>query len=136
MIQLVGADARTVPEWFTRRLRDIDPALVCYFNSFKGAFMIDRHARDEHGNQTQTNVMTMPAISERFLEELKGMDAWTKFGSLENLRRDHENKKADFDAKAEQSIKDDMHHAALDNRRQMNEALTLVQRHNLHTPPQ
>jgi hypothetical protein len=135
MIHLVGADATAVPDWFKRRLKDIDPGLVCYWNQFQRKFCIDRVVKDETGEH-QTNVMLIPAISERFLDELKGMDAWTKYGSLEKLRATHEQAKADFDAKAEKDMKDDMHHAAMDNKRLMTEAHNLIQRHNLHTKPQ
>lgn len=136
MIHLVGADATAVPDWFKRRLKDIDPALVCYFNRFQRQFCIDRNTHDDKGNAVQTNVMMIPAISERYLDELKGMDAWNKYGSLEKMRETHEDAKKSFDAKAEKDMKDDMHHAAMDNKRLMIEAHNLIQRHNLHTKPQ
>lgn len=135
LIHLTGQDATEVPEWFKRRLRDIDAGLICYFNRFQGKFCIDRVTHDASG-EVRTNVMMIPAISERFLDELKGMDAWTKFGSLEAMRRDHEEKKRAFDEKAERDMRDDFHHAALDNRVQINKALTLIQRHDLNSKPQ
>lgn len=134
MIYLTGEDATAVPEWFKKRLADIDSALVCYFNRFHNKFCIDRVTKDENGEQ-RSNVMLIPAISERFLEELKGMDAWTNYGSLEAMRRTHEDAKAAHDAKFEADMKDDLHHAAMDNKRQMHEALTLIQRHDLTSKP-
>jgi hypothetical protein len=135
MIVLTGDDAREVPEWFKKRLRDIDTGLVCYYNRFHNKFCIDRVTKDATGEH-QSNVMMIPAISERFLDELKGMDSWQKYGSLEAMRKSHEDAKAAHDAKFEADLKDDIHHAAMDNKRQLNEALTLMQRHNLTTPPQ
>lgn len=136
LIQLTGEDATAVPQWFKKRLTEIDSGLVCYFNPFQGKFCIDRRSKDLNGNDVQVNVMMIPAISERFLEELKGMDAWSKFGSLEAMRKDHEEKKRAHDEKAERDMRDDFRHAALDGRVQINEALTLIQRHDVNTKPQ
>ena len=139
-IILTGEDARTVPAWFMRRLRDIDSALVCYFNPFKQQFVIDRcsHGADclssDHLSCPKVTVMLFPHIGEAAIEKLKGMDAWSKFKTLENFHRDGEQQKAEWDAKQEAAIRDDYKHAAADNRKRLLETYDLIKRHDLSRP--
>jgi len=142
MIYLVGEDARSVPDWFKRRLRDIDRALVCYYNPFKGEFCIDRCVKgsdclsSDHVSCEKTNVLLFPHIGEAVLDKLKGMDAWTKFGgndeaALLRSRREHENAKAEHDEKVKASIAEDFKHATIDDKRQLQLAHHLIQQHDI-----
>lgn len=139
-IILTGADATAVPDWFKRRLRDIDLALVCYFNPYKNQFVIDRcaHGSDclssDHVSCPKMNVMLFPHIGEAALEKLKGMDSWAKFKTLDAFHRDAEQLKADWDAKAEASVRDDYKHAALDNRTTLLKTYDLIKQHDLSRP--
>lgn len=136
MIHLIGEDARSVPDWFKRRLRDIDRALVVYFNPFKSKFVIDRCVKgsdclsETHVECEKSNVMLFSHIGEAALEELKGMDAWTKFGTLERQRRDREIQKAEWDVKSEAEIRELYDNAAKDDKRQLREAFHLIQQHD------
>jgi hypothetical protein len=132
VIHLVGEDARSVPNWFRRRLRDIDPALVVYFNPFKQQFCIDRCVRgsdclsEKHVECEKTNVMLFPHMGEAALEKLKSMDAWTNFGSLENQRRERENAKAEWDAKTDAEIRELHGNAAKDDKAQLHKVYDLI----------
>lgn len=134
-----------VPDWFKTRLRHIDPALVCYFNPFKRQFVIDRciHGQDcllsDHSFCQKTTVKLIPHITEGALDDLKGMDAWTNFGgndeaALLRFRRDHENKKAEWDAKQEEKGRELMRDGLREDRVQINKALALIQRHDVARP--
>ena len=139
-IILTGADASAVPAWFLRRLRDIDSALVCYFNPYKKQFVIDRCTRgadclsSDHVSCEKTTVMLFPHMGEAAIEKLKSMDSWSKFGSLDNFHRDGEQQKAEWDAKQAAAIRDDYKHAAADNRKRLLETYDLIKRHDLTRP--
>ncbi len=132
MIHLVGEDARTVPDWFKRRLKDIDKALVCYFNPFRQIFCIDRCIKgtdclsSDHVSCEKSTVLLFKHIGEEAINELKKMDAWTKFGGNDEAamlrqRRERENAKADFDAKADADIREMWEENTKDNKRQVYE---------------
>lgn len=134
-------DAPTIPESFLRGLRNIDPALVIYWNRFKNRFVIDRciMQHDVHNSSCQrANVLIVETPEGIYmtpndwtLDRIKAMDAWTKHGTLQNQRRERENAKADWDAKRHQATREAFKEAALDNKAQVNEALTLIKRHDL-----
>lgn len=141
MIHLVGEDARTVPDWFRRRLRDIDPALVVYFNPFREQFCIDRcvKGRDclssNHVECEKTNVMLFPHMGEQALDDLKKMDSWTNFGgnnedALLRMRRDHEIAKEEHDEKLRQTARENYAAGAREDRVQLNKVLHLMQQHD------
>lgn len=145
MIQLFGEDARTVPDWFKRRLRDIDPALVCYFNPFRQVFCIDRCIKGSdclslaHVECEKANVMLFPHIGEAAIEKLKSMDAWAKTGgkdesALQRFRRGHEIAKEEHDAKVSEEIREGFHEHMVDDRAQINKALHLIQQHDIARP--
>jgi|SRR6185437_14605251 len=142
-IILLGSEASEVPNWFLRRLKGIDRALVVYWNPYRNFFCIDRCTRgndclsESHTECPKTNVTTFEHMSERVLDELKSKDAWAKFGgndqaAFERSRREHEIAKEEFEAKRIEKAKEGYKEAALDNRKQMNEALMLIQRHDMH----
>src|SRR5579859_613682 len=144
-IVLVGSEATAVPDWFKRRLRDIDPALTCYWNPFHGQFTINRCGRgnecthsDPHNCQW-THVMFFPHIGERAIEKLKGMDTWTQTNAsggndeaaLLKFRRGHEIAKEEFDAKRKDKAKAAYKEAMLDNRKQINEVLDTLKNQDI-----
>lgn len=139
---LLGSEAREIPDWFRRRLRDIDPALVVYFNPFRNFFCIDRCIKGgdclstKHVECEKTNVMTFEHMGEAALESLKSMDAWTKTGgndeaALLKFRKAHEDAKAEYDSKARETSREDYRHGMLDDRVQINKALHLIQQHDV-----
>lgn len=141
MIQLFGEDARSVPDWFKRRLRDIDTALVCYYNPFRMEFCIDRCIKgsdclsSDHVACQKVNVMLFPHMGEAALDKLKSMDSWTNFGgndeaAIARSRRKHELEKEEWDAKQKAESLDMNRHAGLENRVQLNKALHLIQQHD------
>lgn len=135
-------DAPTIPETFMRGLRALDPALVIYWNRFKHRFVVDRCilGHDVHGPSCQrANVLIVETPEGLFmmpndwtLDKIKAMDAWTNYGTLENQRRTRENAKADWDAKRHEATREAFKEAAIDNKSQINEALTLIKTHDLH----
>lgn len=136
MIHLVGEDARSVPDWFKRRLRDIDTALVVYFNPFKNQFCIDRCIKGSdclsstHIECEKSNVHIFRHMGEAALDDLKAKDGWTKYGTLENQRRDRENQKAEYDAKQREAAREAYKEAGLDNKAQLHRALDLIKTHD------
>lgn len=136
-------DAPTISASFLAGLHNIDPALVIYWNRFKQRFIIDRCIRGSecfsHGPsceranvlivETPEGLFMMP--SDWTLDRIKAMDAWTNYGTLENQRRTRENAKADWNAKRHEESREAFREAALDNKAQVNEALTLIKRHDL-----
>ena len=141
MIHLVGEDARSVPNWFKRRLRDIDTALVVYYNPFRNVFCIDRCIKgsdclsSDHISCEKSNVHIFPHISEKALDDLKSKDAWTKHGGKDlaamlRQRMEREQAKAEFDARVSESIAQGFREAALDNKNQLRKAHHLIQQHD------
>lgn len=148
MIYLVGEDARSVPDWFKRRLRDIDRALVAYFNPFKEHFCIDRCIKggdclsSDHVSCEKTNVMVFDHMGEAALDKLKSMDAWTKYkaqgaNDIEALlrqRRERESAKAEYDAKQKEKAREAYRDAAADNKRQLLKVYDAIKTHDLARP--
>jgi hypothetical protein len=141
-IVLVGSEATEIPDWFRRRLRDIDRALVVYFNPFRRVFCIDRCVRgqdcllSEHLPCEKTNVMLFEHIGEAAIEKLKSMDAWTKFGgndeaALLRFRREHEIAKEEFDAKRLAEAKKSYKDVQRDERLAVNHLKHLVEQHDI-----
>lgn len=147
-IILLGSEATEVPDWFRRRLKDIDPALVVYYNPFKQQFCIDRCVRgsdcllSNHQFCEKTNVMIFPHIGEAAIEKLKSMDAWTQTGAaggndesaLLKFRKAHEDAKAEYDAKQKEEARENYRLGMLDDRVQINKALHLIQQHDIARP--
>jgi hypothetical protein len=142
---LAGAEATEIPDWFRRRLRDVDAALVVYFNPFRGVFCIDRCVKGQdclsrdHASCEKTNVMLFEHIGEAALEKLKSMDAWTHSGgkdeaALLRFRRRHEIAKEEHDAKTDAEMRGEFRAKMLEDRPQLTEALTLIQRHDVARP--
>ena len=142
MIYLVGEDARSVPDWFKRGLRNIDPALVCYYNRFQNHFCIDRcvHGSDcpssDHISCQKASVHVFEHMSESVLDKIRSMDAWTKYGDngetgLMRQRKERENAKAEWDAKAAEDAKQVWRDGFRDDRVQINKLVHLLQQHDV-----
>lgn len=138
-------ESPTIPESFIRGLRDLDKGLVVYWNRFKNRFVVDRcikgdyHTHDSSCERTnvlicedEDHMFMMPC--QRILDRIKAMDAWTKYGTAENQRKARENGKAEWDQKNTADIKEGFRLAAIDDKRQILEALTLIQRHDVARP--
>ena len=138
-------DAPSIPESFLSRLRSTDANLVIYWNRFKNRFIIDRctnpdiHQHDASCVRTNVLVVESPdggymGPNDRVIDQIRGMDAWSKFGTIENYRRDHENKKAEHDQKAKESTRQAYREGMLDDKRQITQALDLIARHDVARP--
>jgi hypothetical protein len=140
----LGPVERTVPQWFTWGLRETDPNLIVYFNEHKDRWIVDRCTRDgemrsslhEHNNNCpRTNVLVveedeggyMP-LCDAVLDQIRGMDSWNH-RNYGNLHAHNVEKSAVEKAKRDKAIKNLYSDAAVDNKRQLNEAYTLIQRH-------
>lgn len=125
---------RAVPDWFLKLLKDVDPALCVFYNRFHDKWMIQRKAEDG----SQHHILTVEgdsgeymSLNERTIGKLKEMDTWNKYGTVENFHLANENTLADQNAKNDAKVDDTYDHCAKINRRQLNEAHTLMQRHDM-----
>jgi hypothetical protein len=140
---IVPSSARSVPAWFAQRLKDADRNLITYFNPMRNRWIIDRCTRmdmhDTHTNDCpKTNVMILQdeageyfPLCDAALDRILSIDAWRSAGSYEQFQRNRMAMEAADAAKREAKIDSIYREASIDNKRQLNEAFTLVQRHNL-----
>jgi hypothetical protein len=137
---------RTVPEWFSQKLRDLDTKLYVVWNPNIDRWIIARCLRpecalSEHKQDECGATLVMRVESEHFggysplgehvISKLYEMDTWRKYGSHENLVRVTEAEEARQKEKIAQDQKEDIQHCSRDNRRQMNQLHHLVQQHDL-----
>lgn len=125
---------RVVPDWFTLLLKDVDRSLVAYFNPWKDRWVINRKAEDgsfHHILMVEGDNSDYAPLNERVISKLKEMDTWSKYGSAENFHLANDNALAEDEAKRQAKIDDVYDHSAQINRRQLNEAHTLMQRHDM-----
>lgn len=140
MIELIGSTE--VPNWFQKRLTELDHGLICYWNPLRRFYVIDRCVLSNEDTFhvhspacPKTNVTTFPRISEAVIDDLKRMDAWSKFGSVEAMQRNRAEMEQEFKEKNERDQREVHEFAARDNKRQLQQAFDLIQRHDLSTPP-
>lgn len=140
-------DAPTIPEWFLTSLRAIDAGLVIYWNRHMNRFVIDRCINSVPHTHTPSCQRANVLICEdeehgymgpcdRILDKIKSMDAWTKYGDsgeigLMRQRKERENAKADFDAKAAEDAKAIWRDGFKDDRCQINKLVHLLQQHDV-----
>lgn len=125
---------RVVPDWFTLLLKDVDNSLVVYFNPWKDRWVINRKAEDgsfHHILMVEGDNSDYAPLNERVIAKLKEMDTWEKYGTVENFHLANENILAEQNAKNDAKVDDTYDHCAKINRRQLNEAHTLMQRHDM-----
>jgi hypothetical protein len=126
-------------------LRHIDAGLVIYWNKFQCRFVIDRCTNpDPHTHNSfcpRTNVMIVQTPENGYmipndgvLQHIRSIDAWTKHGTLEKQRKTREDAKAEWDVKNKAEIKEDFRLACIDDKKQIQDALTLIQRHDVLRP--
>jgi hypothetical protein len=139
---IVPSSCRTVPAWFAQRLKDADRNLITYFNPMRNRWIIDRCTRtdlhDTHTNECpKTNVMILATedggyfpLCDEALDRILSMDAWRAAGSYEQFHRNRIRVEAEDAAKREAKIDTLYREASLDNKRQLNQAFTLIQRHD------
>lgn len=139
---IVPDSARVVPDWFLQQLKDTDRNLVVYFNPLRGRWIIDRCTREDmHDTHTnacpKTNVLILQGENNEYyplcdgaIDRIRSVDAWTAFGSYENYHRDRVNREAAAAAKRQKAIDDAYSDASKDNKPQLNQAFTLIQRHD------
>jgi hypothetical protein len=118
---------------FLKQLKSVDSELVCYWNKFKGCWMIDRRTE---GGQT-TNVLTCTSedgealpLNDNLLDRLRSMDSWKKHGTYEAFHRFNIQQEVEANAKIEADIRENYRLAGLDDKIQLNRAHTLIQRHD------
>jgi hypothetical protein len=138
-------DAPSIPDYFMRGLREIDPCLVVYWNNFRKRFILDRcinpdpHTHNPSCERVNVTIVQDPeggymGPNDRTLDWIKAHDSWTIYGTLENQRRARENAKADFETKRVASAREGYKEAMLDDRVQINRALHLIQQHDVARP--
>lgn len=143
MSDLILPDScRTVPDWFKQMLLDTDRNLIVYFNPFKGRWIVDRCTRtDMHDSHSitcpKTNVLVLEGengdyypLCEGAIDRIRSMDQWKEHGSYEAFHRERINREIADLAQREAAIKTSYKEAGLDNKRQLNDAFTLIQRHD------
>jgi len=131
MSLLIPAQYRKVPgmwkapDWFVKRLHDIDPALDVFFNTNRQRWIIIRNAAG-----TQTHVKTLEGKDggyqppcEVALNWLKQADMWTHAKTREQLARDLDYEEYRQKEQIARSIKGDFHDAAMDDKLQIKRAV-------------
>jgi hypothetical protein len=129
---------RIVPDWFRRRLKEIDPALKVYFNPIKQRWIIDRCTRDDanlHDDHTycmSTNVMVvqdddkyMP-LCDVVLDKIKASDVWAQFGNAQNFERYLQKLDDANQEKLRKDRRENTIHVTKDNRVTLNKAQSLL----------
>jgi hypothetical protein len=135
---------RLVPEWFSTQLKDTDPNLIVYFNEFKNRWIIDRCSRDgvmfsiAHKHEPtcpRTNVLVvndeghyMPLCS-AVIDTIRAMDTWSNDGSLEKYKARNSKMETDYQAQTDKEQRNLYIDAGMDNKRQIQQAIDLIDRH-------
>ena len=144
----MGAPA--IPESFLEGLRGIDAGLCIYWNRFQHRFVIDRCINPAPHTHSITCARANVLICEdeehgymgpcdRILDRIRSMDAWTKYGDSGELglmrqRKERENAKAEWDAKAKEEAKAVWRDGFRDDRVQVNKLVHLLQQHDILRP--
>lgn len=130
-------------EDFLRGLRNIDPMLLCYWNRFRGRWVIDRYscANDGHEHKLvcpRMNVLIVETaehefqtLNERVYERLHEMDTWAKARSGDELNEQMLVEREAGKAAIDKSIRSDVRHIILDNKEQFRKIQTAIQTHDL-----
>jgi hypothetical protein len=141
---------RLVPDWFLTRLKDTDPNLIVYFNPMKQRWIIDRCSRDGEFHSVphqhtpscpRTNVLVvqdkdnayMPLCDE-VIAKIRAMDTWSKHSTVESFRAANAEKELAYKIKNEADMRELYLNAAKDDKRQLNQALDLIARHDVLRP--
>ncbi len=121
------------PSWFLTLLKDTDPNLVCYWNPFKGCWIVDRKCDGE----VSTTVLVCKAdngdalpLNENIIDRIRSMDAWKAYGSYEAFHAANMAREKEATDKIDATIRENYRLAGLDDKIQLNKAHTLTQRHD------
>jgi len=140
---------RVVPSWFAAALSNIDPNLICYFNPLRRRWVIDRCTRGgelnaaAHSHNAECPRVNVTVVQDEgkymplcdaVLTDLRSKDTWAQHGTAENYHRFVENQHAEGTAKTDKAVRNLYTEASADNRRQLNEAWTIQQTHDLARP--
>jgi len=130
-------------EAFVRGLREIDPLLICYWNRFRGRWVIDRYSCDNDGHDHQIacprqNVLIVESpereympLNERVYERLRAMDTWSQYKSADEWNEYTAAQRDSHKQRVEKSIRDDVRHIILDDKEQFKKIQTAIQMHDL-----
>lgn len=149
LIQLIGDDGVRNPDAsFVSRLHNFDPNLTVGWNTRKNRWMIETcvehlSGKKEHSHLCRRDwVLTaetpdgdMLPLCDKVLEMVKEKAAYCEqFGGateqgLKNYLQHVRNTEAEMKATRERKMRESSRNASRDNRRQLNEARTLMQRH-------
>jgi hypothetical protein len=137
MIDLI-TNSTDVPKWFQKRLTELDHGLLCYWNPLRRVFVIDRCVLSNEDTFhvhspacPKTNVTTFPQVAESVIDDLKRMDAWSKFKDVEAFRQNTKDMESAYQEKSNREQREIHEGAAKDNKRQLQQAFDLIQRHDM-----
>jgi hypothetical protein len=147
MIPASAAFSKEVPDWFLRAMRDIDPALIVYWNPIRKRFILDRctaagvHSAADHTHTPEcprTNVKIVQGVDGEFmplcesvLEWLRKNDTWNNHGSAEMFVGALATQDAQYQQKLAAERRDNTHRTTLENRRQLLKMKHLADQHSL-----
>jgi hypothetical protein len=142
----VLSEQRTAPESFVEQLSSLDARLIVTWNRRKHRWVIEEcmeHAIESpsggHSHLCRRSYVWMVQgedgsyrpLESSVIEAVKGMDINKKFGGAEGIIRRMEEIEAENDAQQRKDIRDEIQARKRDNRRQINEVVTLIERHNV-----
>lgn len=140
------SEQREPSESFVESLYALDPRLIVTWNRRKHRWVIEEcmeHAIESphrgHSHLCRRSYVWLVQgedgsyrpLESSVIEAIKGMDVYKKFGGPEGIIRRMEEIDADNDAQQRKDIRDEIQARKRDNRRQINEVVTLIERHNI-----
>jgi hypothetical protein len=140
---------RVVPDWFQARLKDTDPNLIVNWNRFHHRWVIDRCSRDGEFSSVphthdascpRSNVMVvqddnghyMP-LCDAVIDQIRSKDAWS-LGSLTKFKAANLAKEQAYREAMDKAVRDMYSDAAKDDKRQLNQFVDLMKRHDVARP--
>jgi hypothetical protein len=142
----VLSEQRTAPESFVGQLYSLDPRLIVTWNRRKHRWVIEEcmeHIIEAptlgHSHLCRRSYVWMVQgedgsyrpLESSVIEELKGMDVYKKYGGPDGVIRRMQEIDAENQDKQRKDIREEIQARKRDNRRQINEVVTLVERHNI-----
>jgi hypothetical protein len=141
------ANERTIPEWFTNGLKDIDPSLIVYWNHLRGRWTIDRCtvAGEKHTSNhthdascTTTNVKVVQDESGEYmplcqdvLDWLRAHDTWTQTKTLDQCLLEMSNRFEAYQNKLKRERRDNTRRVTLEHKPQLLKMKHLIDQHDL-----
>ena len=140
------SEQRTPNESFVASLHALDPRLIVTWNRRKHRWLIEecmQHAiespSDGHSYLCRRSYVWLVQaedgsyrpLESSVIEELKGMDVQKKYGGPDGIIRRMNEITAENDAKERKHVRDRIQDGNKDNKRQREELITLIDRHNI-----